>query len=222
MNNKKRTVQTLSFWERTLLWFVVKIIKLWQLTLRLEVNEKDLSQLQMPSTPSLVLFWHNRLFIVPQWRNKYDTTHIPYAGLVSGSKDGAWIAGVYRLYGVKAVRGSSSWRGDAALRDALRTIKNGSHLAMTPDGPRGPIYKFKPGAAAIAKMANCPIMLCSSYFENSWKLKSWDSFILPKPFSRVITQGIRYENIQAVPGETLEEKSLFLERKLLELNDLKK
>jgi len=82
------------------------------------------------------------------------------------------------------VRGSSSWRGAQALREALAILQAGD-LGITPDGPRGPCYDFKPGAALLARKANCPVALLALNFDRALRLNSWDGFLFPLPFSKV-------------------------------------
>ncbi|MFM8335212.1 MAG: lysophospholipid acyltransferase family protein, partial [Opitutaceae bacterium] len=105
--------------------------------------------------------------------------------LTSASKDGEVLAETCRHFTMEAARGSSSRRGAQALRECLTYIKKGRDVCITPDGPRGPCYEFKPGAIIVARRTRAPMLLVGAEFTSSWRLKSWDRFHLPKPFSRV-------------------------------------
>jgi len=82
-------------------------------------------------------------------------------------------------------RGSSSRRGAQALIELASWLSEGYDIALTPDGPRGPCYKLSPGLVLLAKNDGNPIMPLAVRYHDSWKLKSWDQFRIPKPFSRV-------------------------------------
>lgn len=106
------------------------------------------------------------------------------AALVSASKDGALLAAVLGKFGVEQVRGSSSRRGPQALLELTTCGQKGFDLAVTPDGPKGPRYKVQAGVISLAQVTGFPIIAvtCNTY----WKvrLKSWDGFQIPLPFSR--------------------------------------
>ena len=105
--------------------------------------------------------------------------------MVSASRDGAWLAAFFRMLGVETVRGSRHFRGAEALRAMLAKLKAGHDVAVTPDGSRGPCYDMKPGALLLARSAKTPVLLLSAKFGRAWRLKSWDRFFLPVPFSRI-------------------------------------
>jgi len=84
------------------------------------------------------------------------------------------------------VRGSSSRRGVAALIALKKALKAGEQLFITPDGPRGPRYSLQPGVIKLAQSSGAPIIPVRFTHSASWRLKSWDRFHIPKPFSKVI------------------------------------
>ena len=89
-------------------------------------------------------------------------------------------------FGVGAwVRGSTNRGGSASLRELVGWLKRGHDIGLTPDGSRGPIYEIKPGLILLAQLSKRPILPLSFEFSSSWRLKSWDRFFIPKPFSRV-------------------------------------
>jgi len=106
------------------------------------------------------------------------------AGLVSASKDGAFLAAILERFGVLPVRGSSSRRGPQALLELTTWAERGYNLAITPDGPRGPRYVVQEGAMSLAQITGLPVVPVSYYL--GWKIQanSWDRFQIPLPFSR--------------------------------------
>jgi lysophospholipid acyltransferase (LPLAT)-like uncharacterized protein len=105
--------------------------------------------------------------------------------LTSASNDGAMVAAAMKVFGLGSVRGSSSRRGVAALVGLKRALAEGLDICLTPDGPRGPRYKVQPGFLKLAEATGAPIIPIHLRFSNAWRLKTWDRFVIPKPFSRV-------------------------------------
>jgi lysophospholipid acyltransferase (LPLAT)-like uncharacterized protein len=106
--------------------------------------------------------------------------------LISPSVDGELGAMLVRRLGAAVIRGSSSHTGARALRDYYQAlVKDGVSPAITPDGPRGPPWKFKPGAVLLAQLSQRPIIPMAYAASRAWKVK-WDRFIIPKPLSRIV------------------------------------
>ena len=91
-----------------------------------------------------------------------------------------------RFFGYVPVRGSSSRGGREALNELVGHLKAGKRCAITPDGPRGPRREIKAGVLNLARMTGCPVVPFAFEAEHCWRLKSWDEFIIPKPFSRAV------------------------------------
>lgn len=129
------------------------------------------------------LMWHNRLCffaaIFPGAMRKRTMA------VVSASRDGQYIVDLIRHLGLKSLRGSSSRRGANAQRQAIRAIREGYNVAFTPDGPRGPKYKLKPGPLHLAQLTGAPIIPMSVNASRYFQFKSWDNFQIPLPFSTV-------------------------------------
>ena len=106
------------------------------------------------------------------------------AVMVSASKDGELIAGPSAKMGYTVVRGSSSRQGSQALKEMLRYAKT-MPVAITPDGPRGPVGTINPGLFHIALLAKIPIVAVACDSNREWIFNSWDKFRFPKPFARV-------------------------------------
>jgi hypothetical protein len=100
--------------------------------------------------------------------------------------DGEIGAMMVRRLGAVAIRGSSTHTGARALRDYYQAlVKDNISPVITPDGPRGPRFKFKPGALLLAQMSGRPILPMSYAASRAWLIK-WDKFVIPMPFSRIV------------------------------------
>jgi lysophospholipid acyltransferase (LPLAT)-like uncharacterized protein len=132
-------------------------------------------------TPVLLAFWHGRmLYFLHRYHRQRFTM------LVSRSKDGEFVSRVLQRFGVHVTRGSSSQGGAQGLRAIVREIRSGYNAGFTPDGPRGPRYTLQPGIVSVAKMTGAAILPVT--YSARWKkvFRSWDAFLMPLPFSRVV------------------------------------
>lgn len=136
-----------------------------------------------PKIPGVVLFWHEYLAFMPFTYKKYWQKRIFV--IISDHKDGEIIARVTKRFGIDALRGSSSKNAVRVFVGALRELKNGNDIIITPDGPRGPRHSISDGSVTIAQKAGVDIAVLSYNATKFWRFKSWDKMILPKPFSRV-------------------------------------
>ncbi|GAA3763433.1 lysophospholipid acyltransferase family protein [Terriglobus aquaticus] len=179
-------------------------IRLLCATLRFhEVLAPDAHPADRDRRADLYPFWHNCLLLAA-----YRYRNLGIRILISSSFDGELIARTVALLGFVPVRGSSSRGGAAGLLGVARALAAGHKCAITADGPRGPAFVAKPGAAAIATNALAqrrrqsdiglqndsnaahdpdPILISAFHLEphRAWRLRSWDGFLIPKPFSRV-------------------------------------
>lgn len=130
--------------------------------------------------------------------------------LVSPGKDGTFAARLVGPFGVASVRGSSSRGGAVGTRALLRTRKRGGAVVVTPDGPRGPRRVAQEGVAFVASRAGIPVVPVGVAVSRAWRLKSWDRFLIPKPFA---TARLVYGAPLSVgPEATREELAAFAER----------
>ena len=162
------------------------LMKLCALTLRFQIEDRcGIGQPGGHPAPVIYALWHNRFFTVPAaWRILCGRTRQSVV-LTSASNDGAMVARAMAVFGFRAVRGSSSRRAVAALVGMKQAIRDGFDVCVTPDGPRGPRYVFHPGLVKIAEATHTPIIPIHVRFAAAWRLKTWDRFVIPKPFSRV-------------------------------------
>lgn len=163
----------------------------WQRTLRMRLTPQAQACLQQLKGPALIFFWHNRLFAMTEVRRRC-CPHLPLAGLVSASADGAWLAALMEQLGVQPIRGSTSFRGAAALQGVLSALSSGKAVAITPDGPRGPCCHWGAGASWLVEHTPYPVVLVSLHYSRYWRLGSWDGFRLPWPGARLTLHATCY------------------------------
>ena len=180
----EKLVYRLPLWRRATVWPLAALVRLWAMTIRMSIPRVDRENLTRQGEPILFVLWHNRLFIAAEITRRYRAGH-PIYGMVSASRDGAWLAAFFSACGMRAVRGSSSRLGREAVKDVVEQLRSGNDVGITPDGPRGPAYEMKPGAVIVARRAQATVLLVGMDYEASWRLPSWDGFHIPKPFSRV-------------------------------------
>ena len=116
--------------------------------------------------------------------------------LISRSFDGELITRVLALFGFRAVRGSSSRGAREGLLGLKRSIENGQPAIFTADGPRGPIYRTKMGPIKLAQMTGARIGAFHLEPERSWTMRSWDRFLVPKPFTRIVVSWARWTCVE--------------------------
>lgn len=130
-------------------------------------------------------FWHSGILPLALLRRDEGI-----AVLVSQHRDGELIARLIRSLGYVVARGSSTRGGDAGVREMLAFAAEGRHLAVTPDGPRGPAERAKPGLVYLAARTGRRVVPIGMGTKPAWILKSWDRFRVPRPFARVcVTHG---------------------------------
>lgn len=178
------TINEVTGWRRWLLWMLATLVRVWGRTLRFEADAATEVRLTTEDRPVAIVLWHNRLFLSAEMFRRYRPTRRVY-GLVSASKDGAWLAAFYRLIGMYPVRGSSSHFGREAARTLIEVMRQGHDIGITPDGPRGPLYTVEPGVLVVTRRNQARLVLFGAEFSRAWRLKSWDRFYIPWPFSRI-------------------------------------
>src|SRR5216117_3828463 len=130
--------------------------------------------------PVVYVLWHSR--ILPLLYHRRDES---MALLISRHRDGGYLAELSERWGYRVVRGSSQRGGDVGLLGLVRYLRQGGEVALTPDGPRGPAERVKPGAIAAAQHANALIIAAGARASSAWWVASWDRFCIPKPFALV-------------------------------------
>ncbi|MGA2569381.1 MAG: lysophospholipid acyltransferase family protein [Terracidiphilus sp.] len=127
--------------------------------------------------------------------------------LISSSFDGELIARILRLFGFGAVRGSSTRGGREGLLGLKRLLDNGGTAIFTADGPLGPIYRTKMGPIKLAALSGKPAGAFHLEPEHAWTLRSWDRFLIPKPFTRIVVSWAQWTHVPAdLPEDQFEAK----------------
>jgi len=155
--------------------------------------------------------WHGELLMSPQAYRKIHKKH-PASAIISSHFDGSLIASTLNMLKIRPLRGSTKKGARQVLLQAFKSIKSGEEVLITPDGPRGPRHSMSDGAIGIALKSKLPIFVMNYTAEKYWQLKSWDKFVIPKPFSKVDF----YIQSLSLEGMDLEEARVYLSDKMLE------
>lgn len=170
--------QRLALW--LISWAGYLAIRVVGPTLRPSITYEPGAEDEPRTHPAIFCFWHRCVFPAT-----YLFRDNGIRVLTSRSYDGEYIARIIERLGFRAVRGSSSRGAVQSLRELQRELESGAFVAFTIDGPRGPRYVAKPGPIHLARTTGAPIFSFYVAVEHAWILRTWDSFIIPKPFSRV-------------------------------------
>lgn len=188
--------------QRAAAWLVFALIRTMSATLRYRWNDRSgYIKASVPPGPAIYCVWHNRLALCMPAYFSYVKKHNRTPGMaamVSASKDGGFLTGILECFNVQPVRGSSSRRGPQALLELTTWAERGYDLAITPDGPRGPLYVVQDGVMSLAQLTGLPIVPVSYHVNWKIRLNSWDRFQIPLPFSRC---EMNYERPIRVPRE---------------------
>jgi len=156
-------------------------IRLLRATVRLRHHgDGQMREWERGGTHFILAFWHRHLLLMP-----YSYRGRRISVLVSQSKDGELIARTVARLGIDSSRGSSSRGGAAGMRTLLRKAADGWDVAFTPDGPRGPASEVQPGVLLAAAATGLPIQPVALAASRAKRLRSWDRFLIPLPFSTV-------------------------------------
>ena len=157
----------------------------------------------------IIACWHSDLLMIPVYRHirpKHSASAI-----ISQHKDGEIVAKVLSYLSIKALRGSTRKGAKKVLLEAIRAVREGEEIQISPDGPKGPRYHINDGVVALAQKENLPIMIIGYMADRYWQLKSWDKFVIPKPFAKIdfYIQSLSIEGM-----DILEAKALLRDRML--------
>jgi lysophospholipid acyltransferase (LPLAT)-like uncharacterized protein len=163
------------------------IIKVWTGTCRV-VRVLGLEHLEaaLAKASSLVpCYWHQHQIFCARYLLEQRSRGLTIGWLISPSVDGELGAMMVRRLGGSVIRGSSTHTGARSLRDYYQAlVRDNLSPVITPDGPRGPRFKFKPGAILLAQMSGRPMLPMAYAASRAWLVK-WDKFVIPAPFARI-------------------------------------
>ncbi len=131
--------------------------------------------------PVIITLWHGQMLPLLH-RHRGERVAI----LISEHRDGEIIARIAAALGHRSVRGSTTRGAGRALLALVRQVEAGRDIAVTPDGPRGPAKSFAAGALIVAQRTGAAIIPATVVARAAWHLRSWDSFMIPRPFTRVV------------------------------------
>ena len=144
------------------------------------VNTQGLTALRKAKRSFIFSLWHGQLLPL-LWHHRGEGVLV----LISEHRDGEMVARAATSLGYGLIRGSSTRGGDRALISLARELQAGKEVAVTPDGPKGPAEKYAPGALVAAQRSDSFILPVGVAVDRAWRLRSWDRFMIPKPFARV-------------------------------------
>jgi lysophospholipid acyltransferase (LPLAT)-like uncharacterized protein len=174
-------------------WWLVRLLGL---TWRVRLEGDDVRARAKAGGRSAVLaLWHGELLPLVWYHRGQDI-----AALISTHADGEVIARIVESLGYRPIRGSTSRGGARALLEAVGELEGGRDVAFTTDGPRGPRRVSAPGVGVAAAKAGAPVVCIGAVVDRAWRLRSWDRFVIPKPFARVT---VRYAPVLWPAGRAI-------------------
>jgi hypothetical protein len=198
-------------------WCGTRFVNALSATLRFDYTSVGAIPVDPMAAPSdrrfIYALWHEN-FLIPIVRLGDESV----AALVSQHADGQMLGSLIRATGMGVVYGSTRRGGIAAVRQLLRDDVGHRHLAVTPDGPRGPRRQVQPGVVYLAARTGMQIVPIGIGYNNPWRVNSWDSFAIPRPFSRV--RCLFGEPIFVQPKLGSSEQEIYQKSLQIELNKL--
>ncbi len=184
------------------------------MTLRIKwIGLENLNAVREEKKSVIYAFWHGRMLIFT-YSHRRQGIHV----LISQHRDGEFIARIIHRLGFVSVRGSTTRGGSKAVFQMCERSTSGFDVALTPDGPKGPRFLVHPGTMYIAQRSRRPIVPITNSAKDRWSLSTWDRFMIPKPFSKVIILLGKPIWVPAdCPSQELEKLRLELETRLQEL-----
>lgn len=183
----RRLTATRLFWYRVLTPIGAGLLRfVWRFGRVVSVTGTEHVTRALERAPSFIpVYWHQHQLFCIRFLVSQRPAGVRLGFLISPSLDGELAAMIVRRMGGEVIRGSSSHTGARALRDYYQALsKDNVSPAITPDGPKGPAWKFKPGAILLAQLAQRPIIPLSYAASSAWQIQ-WDRFVIPKPWARI-------------------------------------
>ena len=144
-------------------------------------GEENLLKLINSGDPVMICVWHGRLLFPSWYIRKHTTLHI----ISSRHPDSELLAHILRHWGYGLIRGSTNKGGISVIRKMTEIFRDGGIIAVTNDGPKGPARIAKSGSIGLAIKNNVKIITVTGSATKYWQMKSWDRFMLPKPFGKI-------------------------------------
>lgn len=191
----------------------------WSCRVKVIIGDEYVKLLIDKGEPIIPCYWHQMHIFGTWYMRKLQKRGLKIGFLISPSVDGQIAANIVESWGAVAIRGSSTRTGAKALRDMYNTIVNDKISPLTTsDGPTGPIHEFKQGAVMLSQLTQAPILPIAYAASRYWELKSWDKFIVPKPFSNiVIAVGKPHYIDKKLTADELENQRIIIEKDMMNL-----
>lgn len=184
MNDVFRKLLRSDVVSRAIGWSAARVISSYLRTVRVRmVFEVPELHYALAEESCIYCGWHENIFL-----SAYIGANHGVSVLVSQSADGEYITRIVENMGFNTVRGSSTRGAVRALR-RLVDMGGSTHVAITPDGPRGPRGSFQPGAVYLASRAGMTLVPMGFAYDRPWRASNWDCMALPRPFSRAVCYG---------------------------------
>lgn len=185
---------------RWLIAFGVQLLKLLGRSVRYEIEDHAGIVGRPVESNYIGSLWHNRLLIFPLVLRRFFPNRRG-AALISASRDGELLSDAIHHFDYDVIRGSSSKLGASALFQLTNVLAGGGDVVITPDGPRGPAYELGPGIVFLAQKTGKAVLPMNMEYSSCWRVKSWDRFIIPKPFSKVRVIIGQPENVKSTAND---------------------
>lgn len=191
-------------WKDFKKWFVPKafyyLVKFLYAT-----NKKVYHHPKDEKEPFITCMWHGDLLgQIYNYHNFRDNGTIK--AIISESRDGETIARLAAMFKIWSIRGSSSKGGARVIIKALKELKIGNDIAISPDGPRGPRFSIADGIVIISQKSGRKIRCFNTIPSRYWQMNSWDRFVLPKPFGKIdfyISEAFSIEGLEVEEAKAL-------------------
>jgi len=172
-------------YSRALASTLVPIIGSWLIRFLYLTNKKEFhTNNPLPADPTIYACWHGDLMMFAHSYLRYkNPPHVK--AVISSHFDGTLIAGTLQKFGLEIIAGSSNKNAARVLIQAIKALKEGYDIGITPDGPRGPRHEVADGVIAMASKTGKKVILVEIRPESYWQLSSWDKFVIPKPFGTI-------------------------------------
>jgi lysophospholipid acyltransferase (LPLAT)-like uncharacterized protein len=187
------STRRMSRGRRAWYWLLIALtrglLRLFWWSCRVEkiIGQEHLDTLREAGQPAIICYWHQMQIFCSWFMFEQIKKGMKVGFLISPSVTGEVPAAIAQRYGAHVLRGSSTRSGGQALRDMYQAVvKQGISPVTTADGPKGPLHEFKPGAALLARMTKAPVVPIVYVAERYRNWDSWDEFIVPRPFTRIV------------------------------------
>jgi lysophospholipid acyltransferase (LPLAT)-like uncharacterized protein len=213
-------------WKRKLAYAIIRpIIRIflntfwWTCRVEKIIGDEHAQALVDKGDPIIPCYWHQMHVFGSWYMRNLQKRGLKIGFLISPSVDGEILTKIVESWGAVSVRGSSNRTGAKALKDMYNTIvKDRVSPVTTSDGPTGPIHEFKQGAVMLAQLTQSPMLPIAYAADRFWQASSWDQFIIPKPFSRiVIAVGEPHYVDKKLSAEDMEKERLAMENDMNQL-----